>query len=55
MMKLFGDLEVSMRFHVTLQQELHYEKFDSIFSKATKIPNMVGKLDHFLILSDKSL
>lgn len=31
------------------------KNFDSIFNKATKIPNMVGKLDHFLILSDKSL
>lgn len=31
------------------------KNLDSCFSKATKVPNMVGKLDHFLILSNKSL
>lgn len=31
------------------------KNLDSSFSKATQAPNMVGKLDHFLILSDKSL
>lgn len=31
------------------------KNLDSTFSKATKVPNMVGKLDDFLILSDKSL